>query len=108
MRPLMGSRQVLADIATQVSNAISSGMLGTIGVTAAVLLLKRRSLALVAAIVAFTPVAVNGMFNPGYPLLALALGAAIIAIFVLVILRDGLLASDRRADHALRPAPRRR
>ena len=33
----------------------------------------------------------NGMFNPGYPLLALAIGAGIIAIFVWVIVRGGLL-----------------
>jgi len=66
-------------------------MLGTVGVTSLLLLLKRRALAIAAAILIFTPVAVNGMFNPGYPLLALAIGAGIIGIFVWVIVRDGLL-----------------
>ena len=60
-------------------------MLGTVGLAALVMLLKRRALAVAAAIVCFTPVVVNGMFNPGYPLLALALGAGIIVIFVFVI-----------------------
>jgi hypothetical protein len=55
------------------------------------MLLKRRTLAIGAAILCFTPVAVSGMFNPGYPMLALALGAAMIAIFVGVIVRVGVL-----------------
>ena len=41
----------------------------------------------------FTPVAVNGMFIPGTPLLDLASAALIIAVFVAMIARVGLLAT---------------
>jgi len=91
MRPFMGLRFVVGGLLAQVPDALTSGMLGTVGVALLLLLLKRRMLAVSAAILVFTPVAVNGMFNPGYPLLALAIGAAIIAIFVWVIVRDGVL-----------------
>jgi serine/threonine protein kinase len=93
LRPLLGVRHVLYGLVANVNDAISSGMLGTVGLAALVMLLKRRALAVGAAIICFTPVAVNGMFNPGYPLLALALGAGIIVIFVVVIVRGGLLAA---------------
>ena len=57
---------------------------------------SRRScrcwLAITVAIICFTPVVVDGMFSPGYPTLALALGAAIITVFIFVVLHDGLLA----------------
>jgi tRNA A-37 threonylcarbamoyl transferase component Bud32 len=91
LRPFMGARHLLATLFSQVSNAISSAMLGTVGLALFVMLLKRRTLAIGAAILCFTPVAVSGMFNPGYPMLALALGAAMIAIFVGVIVRVGVL-----------------
>jgi hypothetical protein len=92
LKPLMGTRYVLASLANQLTSAISSGMLGTIGIVGLVMLLRRRWLAVVAAIVLFTPVVVDGMFSPGYPSLALAIGAAIITVFIFVVLRDGLLA----------------
>ena len=88
----MGVRHVLEGLLLQVSGAIFNGMLGTVGWTSLVLLLKRRRLARAAAIVCFTPVAVSGMFDPGYPILALALGAAMIAILMHVIVETGLLA----------------
>jgi hypothetical protein len=87
----MGVRHVLGGLVLQVSSAISNAMLGTVGLASFVILFKRRTLAIAAAILCFTPVAVSGMFNPGYPTLALALGAAMIAIFVFVIVRVGLL-----------------
>ena len=92
LRPLLGFRFVLSALATHLLNAISSGMLGTIGVIALVMLLKRRWLAITVAIICFTPVVVDGMFSAGYPTLALALGAAIITVFIFVVLHDGLLA----------------
>ena len=91
LRPFMGMRYAVFGLLAQVSDAVISGMLGTVGVASLLMLLKRRALAVVAAILVFTPVAVNGMFNPGYPVLALAIGAGIIVIFVWVIVRDGLL-----------------
>ena len=87
----MGVRHAVYGLVANVNDAISSGMLGTVGFAALVMLLKRRALAVAAAIVCFTPVAVNGMFNPGYPMLALALGSGIIVIFVFAIVRGGLL-----------------
>ncbi|MEO7276196.1 MAG: serine/threonine-protein kinase [Vicinamibacterales bacterium] len=91
LRPFMGMRYVIGQLLAQVPDALTSGMLGTVGLASLLLLLKRRTLAVAAAILMFTPVAVNGMFNPGYPLLALAIGAGIISIFVWVIVREGLL-----------------
>jgi len=91
LRPLMGPRYVIGGLLAEVPDALTSGMLGTVGVASLLMLLKRRSLAVAAAILIFTPVALNGMFNPGYPTLALAIGAGIIAIFVGVIVRGGLL-----------------
>ena len=91
LRALMGVRHAVDGLVANVNDAISSGMLGTVGFAALLMLLKRRALAVAAAIVCFTPVAVNGMFNPGYPMLALALGGGIIAIFVFAIVRGGLL-----------------
>jgi hypothetical protein len=91
LRPFLGVRQVLGGLVLQANNAISSAMLGTVGLASFVILLKRRALAVGAAILVFTPVAVSGMFNPGYPMLALAIGAALIVILVVVIVRVGLL-----------------
>jgi hypothetical protein len=90
---LMSTRQVLSPIVYQVTNALSSAMLGVVGVVGFGLALRRRWLAALAAIVFFTPVALNGMFPPGTPRLDLAIGGGIIAIFVLVIIRAGLLSA---------------
>jgi hypothetical protein len=91
LRAFMGARQMLGSISQQGAQAISSAMLGTVGVTGLVMLLRRRAIAFLAAVLCFTPVAVSGMFSPGYPMLALGLGAAIIVIFVTVVVRVGLL-----------------
>jgi len=44
-------------------------------------------------VVIFTPVALSGMFRPGTPVLDLFIGAGIITIFVVTIVRFGLLAT---------------
>jgi tRNA A-37 threonylcarbamoyl transferase component Bud32 len=96
---LIGLRHVFASIATTVTSAIGSGMLGVMGVVGFVLLFRRvpyrlgLPLAVLAATICFTPVALSGMFNPGTPRLDLAIGAAIILIFVATIVRGGLLAA---------------
>ena len=88
---LISVRHEIAVIVRDLSEGISSAMLGTVGLIAFGMLLKRRWAAILVAIVAFTPVAVNGMFMPGTPLLDLLIGGAIIVIFVGVIGRFGLL-----------------
>jgi hypothetical protein len=47
----------------------------------------------VASIVCFTPVVINGMFPGSTPWLDLAIGAGIITIFIVVIVRAGLLSA---------------
>ena len=91
-RTLTALRFLLSTIVAQIAGAISSGMLGMGGIVAFLILLKRRWLAFLAAVIVYTPVVVNGMFSSGYPLLALALGAGIISFFIGVSMRFGLLA----------------
>src|SRR4029453_6492417 len=93
LRVFMGARHMLGSMAQLGADAISSAMLGSVGEKGLVMLLKRRAIAFLAAILCFTPVAVSGMFSPGYPMLALALGAAIIIVFVTVVVRVGLLSA---------------
>jgi len=88
-----GVRYILSGIAGDLTNAVVSGMLGVAGVVGFVLLLRNRVLAMLAAIVCFTPVVISGMFPGSTPRLDLAIGAAIITIFILTILRAGLLAA---------------
>jgi predicted Ser/Thr protein kinase len=90
---LMTLRYPLAQIFDRAQDGITSAMLGIAGYTALLILLKRRAWAALAAIVCYTPVAVNGMFMPGTPLLDLLVGFIIITIFVAVIARIGLLAT---------------
>jgi hypothetical protein len=90
---LMTLRYSVAAILDRSQNALSSAMLGVAGYAALYILLKRRPLAMMAALVIYWPVVVNGMFMPGTPLLDLAVSFVIIAIFVWVIAYAGLLAS---------------
>jgi tRNA A-37 threonylcarbamoyl transferase component Bud32 len=94
---LTAQRQVLSSIASQISESVTSGMLGVVGVLGFVLIFRTvpfgSVLAPLAAIICFTPVALNGMFMPGTPTLDLAVGGGIIVIFVVTILRGGLLAA---------------
>ena len=64
---------------------------------------------MLAAIICFTPVVINGMFPGSTPRLDVAIGAGIITIFILTIVRAGLLSAvaalfthfvaAARADH---------
>jgi hypothetical protein len=58
-----------------------------------VLLLRNRALAMLAAVVCFTPVVINGMFPGSTPRLDVAVGVGIITIFILTIVRAGLLSA---------------
>jgi hypothetical protein len=91
---LMGLRQVLSSIAFSITNAVTSGMLGVVGVVGLTLALRRAWVARPAAIVFFTPVALSGMF-PGSrtPILDLAIAAGTITIFLIVIAWAGLLST---------------
>jgi len=88
---LASGRQALAVLLVDVQNGMTSGMLGIGGLVAFQLLLKRRWLAAIAAIICFCPVVLNGMFEPGYPVLDVVLGLMITAGFVVAIAWGGLL-----------------
>ena len=104
---LNGVRYILSGIASEMTDAVVSGMLGVVGVVGFVLLLRSRALAdRSRPSSVFTPVVINGMFPGSTPWLDIAIGACIITIFILTIVRAGLLVGDRRALHALRPAAR--
>ncbi len=90
---LNGVRYILSGIASELTNAVVSGMLGVAGVVGFMLLLRSRLLAVLAAIVLFTPVVINGMFPGSTPWLDLSIGAGIITIFLLTIVRAGLLSA---------------
>ncbi len=90
---LMGFRHVLAAIVLTVGSAVSTSMLGVVGVVALLIVLKRAWAAWIAAVCVFVWPVIQGMFPAGTPLLDLAVGTAITAVFVAVILRYGLLAT---------------
>jgi hypothetical protein len=91
--PLDGLRFIFAVFAGRLSNALSQALLATAGVVALVLMLRHHVIGFVVAVVLFTPAVINGMFPNTSPQLDLAVGAAIISVFLLVILRAGLLAA---------------
>jgi serine/threonine-protein kinase len=90
---LESGRYALAVLFGDLQNAITSGMLGVAGLVAFQVLLKRRSLAALAAIICFWPVVLNGMFEPGNPALDVVLGVLITTAFVAVTAWAGLLAT---------------
>jgi protein kinase-like protein len=92
-RVYLGMRYVFSGLLAQTTSAISSGMLGVVGIVGFLMLLKARWRAVAAAVVVYTPVVVNGMFMPGEPLLQVVLGATIISIFIFATVRFGLLAA---------------
>ncbi len=89
----MGTRYVLSIIIGLFSSAIINSMLAVVGIVALLILLKRAWLAWLAGIAIYVWVVVQGMFPPGTPILDLIIGLGIIAIYVGVILRWGLLAT---------------
>jgi hypothetical protein len=90
---LMGTRAVVSRLIQQFTNAITSSMLGMVGIVALLNWLKRPWLATIAAIICFTPVVISGMFPQGTPILDLVIGACICTTFVITIVRFGLLAT---------------
>jgi hypothetical protein len=92
-RALLGVRFVLGDIVAAIGNALSQSMLAVVGIVALRILLKRTWLAALVGVILYTPAVISGMFPAGTPRLDLAIGAAIISIYIAVIIRHGLLAS---------------
>jgi Protein kinase domain len=93
LAPLMGARFSLAAVLRNIQDAVSSGMLGTAGYVVFRILLKRRFPAAAAAIVCFVWVVLQGMFNPGWPVLDLVSGLIITTAFVITLEGAGLLAT---------------
>jgi tRNA A-37 threonylcarbamoyl transferase component Bud32 len=92
-RLLLGTREVLGYAFDRLANGIYAGMLCMVGIVALRLLLKRAWLTGIAAILLFTPVAIDGMFPEGTPVLDILIGLALMTVFVVTILRVGLLAT---------------
>jgi hypothetical protein len=90
---LLGVRFVLSRILGTAANALSSGMLAVAGVVTILIFAKRKWLAHIISSVIFVWVVIQSMFNPGTPMLDLAIGLGIIAIWTGVILYGGLLAT---------------
>jgi hypothetical protein len=90
---LLGTREALAYVFARLATGIQAGMLCMVGLVALRLLLKRTWLAALAAMVIFTPVAINGMFHAGTPVLDLLIGLGLMIVFVATIVRVGLLAT---------------
>jgi protein kinase-like protein len=90
---LLGTREVITFLVWRLANAAPAAMLCMVGYVALLIWLKRPWLAAVAAIVCFTPVAINGMFPPGTPVLDVVLGVALMTVFIVTIVRFGLLAA---------------
>ena len=89
----MGTRYVLSNIFGLFNSAIINSMLAVAGIVAFLMLLKREWLAYIAGIVIFVWVAIQGEFPPGTPILDLIIGCGVMAIYIHVILRWGLLAT---------------
>jgi serine/threonine-protein kinase len=90
---LNGTREVLAFLLGRIAAGMHGGMLCVVGFTALLMWMKRPWLAAAAAVVCFTPVAIDGMFPAGTPALDLVMGAGLITVFVLTSIRFGLLAA---------------
>jgi serine/threonine-protein kinase len=92
-RVLMGMRFVFGGMLAQVVDAISSAMLGMVGLVVLRMLLRSWWLAAFVGLLIYEPVVVAGMFPPGTPRLDLAIGAGITGMFIVMIIRFGLLAT---------------
>jgi len=89
----MKFRYPFAQMFDRAQDALSAAMLGMAGYTALYTLFRRRLWAIVVTVIVYTPVATDGLFVSETPLLDTAIGFAIIAVFVTIIARVGLLAA---------------
>ena len=90
---LLGARHVLGRMLGTAASALSSGMLAVAGVVTILIFVRRKWVAHILSSVIFVWVVIQNMFNPGTPLLDIAIGLGIISIWTGVILYGGLLAT---------------
>jgi serine/threonine-protein kinase len=90
---LFGARFVIGKMLSQIGGAVSAGMLAVCGVVAILLVVKRKWAAHIVASTIYVWAVISNMFPPGTPMLDLAIGLGIIAIWTGVILHAGLLAT---------------
>ena len=90
---LLGARFVLARMASQFGTALLQGMLSVVGLVALMIPLKRKWITHIVGSLIYVWVVIQGMFNPGTPVLDFVVGLVIIGIFAGVILHGGLLAT---------------
>jgi len=90
---LMGFRHVFSSIVSTIGSSVTNSMLAVVGVVTLLIVLKRPWAAWGAAVCVFVWPVIQGMFPAGTPLLDLSIGFLIIAVFVAVIIRYGLLAT---------------
>ncbi len=93
LNSMLGVRFVIAGMLSSMGNAIGSGMLAVAGVVTLLIFLKHKTRTHAASSAIFVWVVINGMFNPGTPILDVAIGLGIIAVWTGVILYGGLLAT---------------
>ena len=92
---LLGARFVLARMASQFGTALLQGMLSVVGLVALMIPLKRKWITHIVGSLIYVWVVIQGMFNPGTPVLDFVVGLVIIGILTGVILYGGLLATTR-------------
>ena len=90
---LLGARFVLSRMATQFGSALLQGMLSVVGLVAIMIPLRRKWATHIVGSLIYVWVVIQGMFNPGTPVLDFVIGLGIIGIFTGIILHAGLLAT---------------
>ncbi|HVL69203.1 MAG TPA: protein kinase, partial [Vicinamibacterales bacterium] len=93
LTPMLGLRYAVGSVLAALARGLGSAMLAVTGVIGLLILLKRKWAAHIASSVIFVWVVISGMFNPGTPLLDVAIGFGIILVWTGVILYRGLLAT---------------
>ncbi len=91
---LLETRRFLSYLLLAANQALYNGMIGVFGLVFFRILFRRRWLALVVVMVAFTPVALRGMFPGDTGLLELLFGFLILGAVIGAIVRFGLVAGS--------------
>ena len=91
---LIETRRFLSYLFGAANQALYNGMIGVFGLVFFRILFRRRWLALVVVMVAFTPVALRGMFPGDTGLLEALFGTLILGAVIGVIVRFGLVAGS--------------
>jgi hypothetical protein len=91
---LLETRRFLSYLFGAANQALYNGMIGVFGLVFFRILFRRRWLALVVVMVAFTPVALRGMFPGDTGLLEVVFGVLILGAVIVTIVRFGLVAGS--------------